>query len=111
MAIGLHWVSAALILGMLPLGLLMQDAGEGDKLFWYRLHFRIGFAVLLLTIAYLVWKLFDVKPKPTPGLTGVHRWGMEAVHVFLYLVLLVLVVSGVVLSVQSGLVDVLRGGD
>ena len=39
-----------------------------------------------------------------------HRWGMVAVHVVLYLALLGLVVSGVITSVQSGLIDVIRGG-
>ena len=87
-AIGLHWVSAVLILGMLPLGFLMQNAGEGDRLLWYRLHVMVGIAVLLLTMARLVWKWFDVKPAPTPGLSGVHLRGMELVHVLLYLVLL-----------------------
>ena len=108
-AIGLHWASAILILGMLPLGFLMQNAGAGDRLLWYRVHGMVGFAVLLLTMARLAWKLFDVKPAPTPGLTGVHLRGMELVHVFLYLVLLVLVGSGIALNIQSGLLDVLRG--
>ncbi len=108
-AIALHWVSAILILGMLLLGFLMQNAGESDRLLWYRLHAGIGFSVLLLTMARLVWKLLDVKPAPTPGLTGVHLRGTELIHFLLYLVLLVLVVSGIVLTVQSGLVDVLRG--
>lgn len=108
-AIGLHWVSAVLILGMLPLGFLMQNAGEVDRLLWYRVHVMVGIAVLLLTMARLVWKLFDVKPAPTPGLSGVHLRGMELVHVLLYLVLLVLVGSGIALNVQSGFLDVLRG--
>lgn len=108
-AIALHWVSAVLILGMLPLGFLMQNAGEDSRLLQYRLHAIVGFAVLLLTVARLVWKFFDVKPAPTPGLTGVHLRGMQFVHGLLYLVLLVLTVSGLVLNVQSGLIDVLRG--
>ena len=109
MAIGLHWVSAVLILGMLPLGFLMQNAGDDGQLFWYRLHVMVGVAVLLLTIVRLAWKLFDVKPSPTPGLSGVHLQGMKVIHVLLYLVLLVLVVSGIVLNVQSGFVEVLSG--
>ena len=108
-AIGFHWVSALLILGMLSLGFLMQHAEEGDRLFWYRLHAMVGFAVLLLTIARIAWKLFDEKPEVTPGLTGIHLRGMELVHVLLYLILLVLVGSGIALNVQSGFLDVLRG--
>ena len=68
-----------------------------------------GFTVLLLTMARLVWKLFDVKPAPTPGLTGVHLRGMELVHALLYVILLVLAGSGIALNVQSGFLDVLRG--
>ncbi len=57
----------------------------------------------------LVWKIFDVKPDPPNGLTGLHLRGAELIHVLIYLVLVVLSVSGIVLMVQSGFVDVLRG--
>lgn len=108
-AVALHWISALLILGMFPLGFLMQDTGEGGRLLWYRLHAVIGFLVLLLTVARLFWKLFDVKPDPPAGLSGVHLRGMELIHVLLYLGLLLLAVSGIVLNIQSGLIDVLSG--
>ena len=68
-----------------------------------------GIIVLLLTLARLLWKLADVKPSAPPGLTGLHLRSMEGIHVLLYALLLALVVSGIVLNFQSGLIDVLRG--
>ena len=108
-ALTLHWVSAVLILAMMPLGFLMQDAGTGTKLLLYRAHAAVGIVVLLLTVARLLWKLADKKPSPPPGLTGLHLRGMEGIHVLLYVLPLALVVSGIVLNFQSGLADVLRG--
>jgi len=108
-AILLHWVSAVLILAMLPLGFLMQDASDGSKLFLYRTHAVVGILILLLTLARLCWKRVDPKPAPPPGLTGLHLRGMEGIHVLLYVLLLALTVSGIVLNIQSGLIDVLRG--
>lgn len=108
-AVILHWVSAAFIVAMMPLGFLMQDAGEGTKLLLYRLHAAVGILVLVLTVARLLWKLVDTKPVPPPGLTGLHLRGMEVIHVLLYVLLLALAVSGIVLNFQSGLIDLLRG--
>lgn len=108
-AITLHWVSAVLIVAMVPLGFLMQEAGDGTKLSLYKAHTAVGIIVLLLTVARLLWKFADTKPSPPPGLTGLHLRGMEGTHVLLYVLLLALVVSGIVLNFQSGLLDVLRG--
>ena len=108
-AVGFHWVSALLILMMLPLGFLMQKASEAEKIQWYRIHILIGILILLITLARIAWKFFNVKPEPAPGLRGIHLLGMKLIHILLYLVLFLLPVSGIVLMVQSGMVDVLRG--
>ena len=108
-AILLHWMSAVLILTMLPLGFLMQETSGGSRLLLYRTHALLGTFILILTLARLFWKRVDTEPGPPPGLSGLHLRGMNGIHVFLYVLLLVLTVSGIVLSIQSGLIDVLRG--
>lgn len=108
-AILLHWTSAVLILGMIPLGFLMQNADDGSRLFLYRTHAIVGALILLLSLVRLGWKLNDTKPAPTPGLEGLHLRGMQGIHVLLYALLFALTVSGIVLNLQSGLIDVLRG--
>jgi len=108
-AVILHWVSAALILTMIPLGFLMQDTSDATKLLLYRAHVAIGMIALILTVARLLWKLTDTRPAPPPGLTGLHLRGMEAIHILLYVLLIALAMSGIVLNFQSGLIDVLRG--
>ena len=108
-AVVLHWPSALLILGMIPLGFLMQRADESAQFLLYRGHVAVGVVVLGLTLARLTWKLFDTRVLPAPGLVGVHLWGMVGIHVLLYVGLLALLVSGVILNVQSDLIEVIKG--
>lgn len=105
----LHWTSAVLILAMIPLGFLMQNADDGTKLLLYRTHAVVGALILLLSLVRLGWKLNDTKPAPAPGLEGLHLRGMQGIHVLLYALLFALTVSGIVLNLQSGLIDILRG--
>lgn len=109
-AVFLHWVSAVLVLAMLPLGFLMQGASVGMQASLYWAHLVIGVLVFVLTLARVVWKFRDSKPEPHPELAGLHLWGLKVVHFLLHFALLVLSFSGVVLVVQSGLLEVLQGG-
>ncbi len=59
-AITLHWVMAALILFMIWLGHNME--GHEAR---FQLHKSIGITLLVLTIARIVWRLFN-KPPPLP---------------------------------------------
>ena len=57
MAVVLHWLSAVLILGMIPAGFLMQGVDESVKPVLYCGHVATGALVLVLTLARLTWKL------------------------------------------------------
>jgi len=59
-AITLHWVMAALILFMIWLGHNMEDHETR-----FQLHKSIGITLLVLTIARIVWRLYN-KPPPLP---------------------------------------------
>ncbi len=59
-AITLHWVMAALILFMIWLGHNME--GHEAR---FQLHKSIGITLLVLTIARIVWRLYN-KPPPLP---------------------------------------------
>ncbi|NNE57182.1 MAG: nickel-dependent hydrogenase, b-type cytochrome subunit/YceI-like family protein [Hellea sp.] len=59
-SITLHWVMAALILFMIWLGLNMED--DQNR---YQLHKSIGITLLILTVARIIWRLFN-KPPPLP---------------------------------------------
>jgi len=60
-AITLHWVMAALILFMIWLGRNMENHEAR-----FQLHKSIGITLLVLTLARIVWRLYN-KPPPLPS--------------------------------------------
>jgi len=110
-AVALHWISAAAILVLLLSGYLMSGLEGGAKTFCYRAHLALGGLALALTLARIAWRRWDDKPDPLPGIVGLHKLAFEANHVLLYLGLLGAGVSGVALSIQSGLGESLFLGD
>ncbi len=90
-----HWLSAILILAMIPIGFLMQDADGGTKLLLYRAHVGMGLLILAITVVRIIWRIRQPVPAPPSGMGKLHVRGLEATHVLLYAVLLALAVSGV----------------
>lgn len=110
-ALSLHWASAALILALVPLGFSMQTASGETKLMLYHTHAILGVLVGFLTLMRLVWWLaFDRKPQAQSG-SALQRGIARAAHGGLYLALVVLAVSGLVLTVSSSLVSAFLAGD
>lgn len=109
-AVTIHWISALFILVLIASGLRaghMEDsAGKADIL---KVHVSLGIIILLLTLARIVWwKFADSKPEPVP----MARWqdrSARIVHVLLYIVILVLAVSGIGMMVLSGAIPVIFG--
>ena len=64
----LHWLVAALILAMIPVGLLMVqdglDRGLGDAL--YLFHKNVGSLLIVIIAVRLVWRLTH-PPAPLPA--------------------------------------------
>lgn len=111
-ALSLHWVSAALILLLIPMGFAMPSASEDLRMGLYRAHAFIGILVGILTLARLVWwGGFDRRPDATNDDPAFQRLIATAVHRAFYPVLLLLVASGIGMLVVSGLGAVLVSGD
>src|SRR5271163_4992794 len=97
----LHWLTALLMFAVLPLAWVMvavtRDNPSRDALF--TLHKSIGMAILALTIVRLVWR----GANPVPAFpTRLSRWETVPARLLLYLILLVMPISGYVLSTASG---------
>ncbi len=106
----LHWLSAALILTMIPLGFCMQRIeSQPLEFFALRLHVLLGVVILVLTLLRLIWRWVDGSPGPLPGLSPLHLRIVGGTHALLYLVLAGLSISGLVLLMQSGLAAILLG--
>lgn len=100
----LHWLSAILIIGLWPMGFLMVRMGEtATQTALYQVHVAIGLLVTLLTITRIIWHFVDEVPAPPAGLTSTNRKLFQWTHNFMYIILLVLAVSGVAILISSGL--------
>ncbi|HWA14074.1 MAG TPA: cytochrome b [Burkholderiales bacterium] len=95
-AMALHWLIGVLVLGMLCLGLWMEDIPKGtpDRTFYFNLHKSIGVTIALLVLLRLWWR-FRNPPPPLPS--SLPAWQVQASrvsHALLYLCLVVMPLSG-----------------
>jgi len=108
-AIALHWATALLIVANLLLGLSMvRLALSPQKLQWYQWHKWIGITIFLLTSLRVLWRLRHPPPPPVP----MPEWQRRAAtvsHVALYVLLLLIPLSGWVYSSATGVQVVYLG--
>ena len=101
--IALHWITALLVAILLPLGLWMTGLDYYDP--WYRkgpdLHRSIGVLLGLVMLARIAWRLSGPQPQPLPSPAWERRIAQLA-HRLLYLLPLLLVISGYLISTADG---------
>lgn len=99
---GLHWLVAALMLGLFAVGLWMGDLPKGDfKASVYGVHKALGVLILVLVTARLAWTA--VNPRPT--LADMPAWQRTATtlaHVALYLLMFAIPMTGWLMSDSAG---------
>jgi cytochrome b561 len=103
-AIVLHWLIAALVVGLIGWGWWMQTIPKnpvGPRVDAFNLHKSIGMTVLLLMLVRISWR---VRHRPPP-FTPMPRWQARlarTVHLLFYVCLIVQPVSGYLGSAFSG---------
>ena len=99
----LHWTVAAMIALMLPLGLWMTGLDYYDP--WYKkgpdLHRSIGVLLGLIMLVRIAWRLGNLRPAPVLP-PGRELKLARAAHLLLYLLPLLLIVSGYLISTADG---------
>lgn len=83
-----HWVTAALVLLMLPIGIVMANVDVGpaqDTL--YHLHRSVGVILLPLMLARLLYRLKTPPPSLPESVSRVQRLAAGATHWALYAIL------------------------
>tara|TARA_Y100001960_G_C14199972_1_gene599131 strand:+ start:76 stop:612 length:537 start_codon:yes stop_codon:yes gene_type:complete len=97
-----HWVSAFVVIGMFAVGLWMVDLSYYSE--WYRTaphwHKSIGLLLAGLTLFRLVWKV--VTPSPKLEGSAIEKVGAKLVHLAMYVTLVLLFVSGYLISTEDG---------
>lgn len=102
-AILLHWIMAALIIGLLIIGLYMVDLPiSAQKLKFYGWHKECGLLVLMLAVVRLTWRLRNI----TPTLADLPRWEALAariVHGIFYFFMFVQPITGWLITSSAGI--------
>ncbi|WP_420408918.1 cytochrome b [Hoeflea sp.] len=111
-AIGIHWLTAVLIIGLMASGILAENStDETLKAAVLRLHAPMGIAILLLTLLRIAWWWrFDTRPGPLGTNPAWQEFLAKAVHLLLYVVMIGMAASGIGMFVLSGAGDILFAG-
>ncbi|WP_088742476.1 cytochrome b [Cobetia sp. QF-1] len=98
----MHWLSALAIFGLFALGWWMTSLGYYDS--WYKLgpwwHKSVGISLFALTVLRLVWRHLQITPQ-AHGTRNEQRAAFVG-HVLLYVLLLVVMASGYLISTADG---------
>ncbi|MFS1415138.1 cytochrome b [Vibrio sp. 10N.286.49.B1] len=98
----LHWLSALVIIGMFAVGTWMVDLTYYSE--WYKTaphwHKSIGILLAAATVLRFFWN----KISPTPSVDGspIEKLGAKVGHFLMYVALLVIFVSGYLISTSDG---------
>lgn len=108
-AIAIHWVSAAAIVGLLVSGTVAHGAAAAEKASILFVHALVGTLVLVLTLARVAWWLWaDKRPAPVAG-PPAQQYLARAVHILLYVAIFGLAASGIATLILSGAIPALLG--
>jgi len=91
----LHWITAALVLSLIPVGIIMANADlgpTGDILF--DLHRSAGALLIPIILFRLVYRLNNAPPPLPSDIPAIQRLAASAVHWALYALLIVQPIVG-----------------
>ena len=109
-AIALHWLTALLLVCSFTIGLSMVGLPlSRQKLQWYAWHKWIGITVFLVTCLRVAWRATHAAPDPLGAMPPWQRRASVLVHDTLYLLLLVIPLSGWIYSSSTGVQVVYLG--
>jgi cytochrome b561 len=104
LARALHWVIAVLLVVQFALAWTADEMPEesADRLTLIARHVSFGISVLALALVRILWRFGNPTPAPP---AGARRWetiASHATHGILYLLLLVIPISGLLMSAAHG---------
>lgn len=107
---GLHWLMAVMILGLLMVGLIMKDLPlSPEKLQLYAWHKWAGVSVFVLVWLRLLWRLRHPAPPLPESMPAALRLLAHLGHGLLYVLMVVIPLSGWLMSSAKGVQTVWFG--
>ncbi|MBD8050275.1 cytochrome b [Limnohabitans radicicola] len=107
---GLHWLMAVMIIGLFVLGVYMHELPlSPEKLQLYSWHKWAGVTVFLLVWLRLAWRVTHRPPALPPGMSPFMRLAAHAGHAALYGLMIVIPLSGWLMSSAKGVQTVWFG--
>lgn len=98
----LHWLIVALVLVMLVGGVMLSALPSGGfKAFLMAAHKSTGASILLLMIGRLLWRVYNPRPRDL-GEIPVLNYIAHIMHVWLYVLLFLQPLSGILMSQAYG---------
>ena len=96
MAIGLHWLMAVLIIGMLAVGKYMTGLDQSDPVRFVltQWHKSFGILILVLAVIRLIWRFIHTPPPLEIEQPLLEIWAARTVHFALYFLMIALPVTG-----------------
>ena len=95
----LHWVVAALVLLMIPVGIVIANEWGGPaQTFLYNLHKSIGVTLIPLVIVRLIYRLLNPPPPLPDDIPAIQKVAAYTTHWALYALLLVQPMVGYVMT-------------
>jgi cytochrome b561 len=99
-AIVLHWVIAALVLGQIAFGWYLREVPRGTpaRTVYVNVHKSTGLTIALLIVLRLGWRLAHKAPPLPPTVPAWQRGAARASHIALYACMLVMPAAGYLAS-------------
>lgn len=101
---GLHWLLAMALAAQFALGWYMTGLSYYDR--WYKdafeIHRACGMLLWLLALLRILWAIYDRSPPLVTGMRTWERLAAKATHSTLYLMTLLIPLSGYLISTAKG---------
>jgi cytochrome b561 len=109
-AIGLHWIIFALVFCGWALGTYVSELPfSPEKLRYISWHKWIGVTVFMLAVARLAWRIYRPAPPLPESMPAWQRRAASTVHAALYVLLIVIPLTGWLFSSAAGVPTVWLG--
>jgi cytochrome b561 len=95
----LHWITAGLILLMIPVGIIIANEWGGPaQTFLYNLHKSIGVTLIPLIIIRLIYRLMNPPPPLPEDIPEIQKIAAYTTHWAMYMLILVQPIIGYIMT-------------